>query len=243
MHTSFWVTIVFISLGKIPKNGTAGSSDKCVLFLKNFFQSDCTILHPDQREQLLHILSSTGIVSIFLLQTFLIRCVISHCNYICIFLMNNDKHHFMGLLAFLLYNLISSGFIFFNKFIFGCVGSLLLHTGFLQLQWSWGYSSLRCAGFSLWWLLLLWSSGSRWTGFSSCGTRAQQLWRRGLVAPRHVGSSRTRARTRVACIGRRILNHCTTREVLTCRLNIFFVKVFKSFARMLNWVVFFIVKF
>ena len=67
MHTSFWVTIVFISLGKIPKNGTAGSSDKCVLFLKNFFQSDCTILHPDQREQLLHILSSTGIVSIFLL--------------------------------------------------------------------------------------------------------------------------------------------------------------------------------
>ena len=35
----------------------------------------------------------------------------------------------------------------------------------------------------------------------------------GLVAPRHVGSSRTRARTRVPCIERRILNHCTTREV------------------------------
>ena len=35
----------------------------------------------------------------------------------------------------------------------------------------------------------------------------------GLVAPRHVGSSRTRARTRVPCIGRRILNHCATREV------------------------------
>ena len=35
----------------------------------------------------------------------------------------------------------------------------------------------------------------------------------GLVAPRHVGSSRTRARTRVPCIGRQILNHCTTREV------------------------------
>ena len=34
----------------------------------------------------------------------------------------------------------------------------------------------------------------------------------GLVAPRHVGSSQTRARTRVPCIGRRILNHCTTRE-------------------------------
>ena len=36
----------------------------------------------------------------------------------------------------------------------------------------------------------------------------------GLVAPRHVGSSQTRARTRVSCIGRQILNHCTTREAL-----------------------------
>ena len=36
----------------------------------------------------------------------------------------------------------------------------------------------------------------------------------GLVAPRHVGSSRTRARTRVPCIGRWILNHCATREAL-----------------------------
>ena len=36
-----------------------------------------------------------------------------------------------------------------------------------------GYSSLRCVGFSLWRLLLLWSMGSRCVGFSSCGTRAQ----------------------------------------------------------------------
>ena len=35
-----------------------------------------------------------------------------------------------------------------------------------------GCSSLRCTGFSLWWLLLLWSTGSRCTGFSSCGLRA-----------------------------------------------------------------------
>ena len=34
----------------------------------------------------------------------------------------------------------------------------------------------------------------------------------GLVAPWHVGSSQTRARTRVPCIGRQILNHCATRE-------------------------------
>ena len=35
-----------------------------------------------------------------------------------------------------------------------------------------GYSLLRCAGFSLRWLLLLRSTGSRHVGFSSCGSRA-----------------------------------------------------------------------
>ena len=91
-----------------------------------------------------------------------------------------------------------------------------------------GYSSFWCAGFSLRWLLLFRSTGSRCTGFSSCGTRgqqlwlvgsraqAQQLWHTGLVAPQHVGSSRTRTRTRVPCIGRRILNHCAMREALSC---------------------------
>ena len=42
---------------------------------------------------------------------------------------------------------------------------------------------------------------------SNCGSR-------GPAAPRHVGSSQTRARTRVPCIGRQILNHCATREAL-----------------------------
>ena len=35
----------------------------------------------------------------------------------------------------------------------------------------------------------------------------------GLVALQHVGSSWPRHRTSVSCIGRRILIHCTTREV------------------------------
>ena len=35
-----------------------------------------------------------------------------------------------------------------------------------------GYSSLWCAGFSLRWLLLLRSAGSRYAGFSSCGSQA-----------------------------------------------------------------------
>ena len=43
----------------------------------------------------------------------------------------------------------------------------------------------------------------------------------GLVAPRYVGSSQTRARTRVLCIGRQILNHCATREAL-CVFFVFF---------------------
>ena len=53
---------------------------------------------------------------------------------------------------------------------------------------------------------------------SSCGSRALEcrltgLWRTGLVAQRHVGSSRTRHRTHVPSICRWILNHLATREV------------------------------
>ena len=104
-------------------------------------------------------------------------------------------------------------YLFICLFIFGCVGSLLLCTGFLQL-WRAGATLLHCTGFSLRWLLLLRSTDSRRVGFSSCGTWVLQLWRTGLVAPWHVGSSRTRDQTRVPCIGRWILNHCATRESL-----------------------------
>ena len=81
-------------------------------------------------------------------------------------------------------------------------------------------------------LLLLQSMGSRHMGFSSCGIRAQQLWIAGsraqaqqlwctgLAAPQHVGSSQTRARTRVLCTGRQILNHCSTREVPKMSISI-----------------------
>ena len=58
---------------------------------------------------------------------------------------------------------------------------------------------------------------SHYRGLSCCGAQApdaqaQQLWLTGPVAPRHVGSSQIRARTRVPCIGRQTLNHCATRE-------------------------------
>ena len=115
--------------------------------------------------------------------------------------------------------------------LFVCLFYFWLHcifiaaSGLFLVAASKGYSLLRCVGLSLRWLLLLWSTGSRRMGFSSCGMRAQQLWLvgsraqaqqlwcTGLVALWHVGSSTTRDRTCVPCIGRWILNHCATREV------------------------------
>ena len=91
-------------------------------------------------------------------------------------------------------------------FTFGCVGSSLLREGSLQL---------RRAGATL-------HRGARaphYRGLSRCGAeapdaQAQQLWPTGPVAPWHVGSSQTRARTRVPRTGRQTLNHCATREAL-----------------------------
>ena len=64
-------------------------------------------------------------------------------------------------------------FVSLNLFIlfFGCVGSSLLRAGFSLVAASRGYSSLQCLGFSLQ-CLLLWRTGSRCVGFSSCGSQA-----------------------------------------------------------------------
>ena len=56
-------------------------------------------------------------------------------------------------------------------------------------------------------------------GLSHCGAQApdaqaQRPWLTGPAAPRHVGSSRTGARTRVPCLGRQTLNSCATRDAL-----------------------------
>ena len=116
-------------------------------------------------------------------------------------------------------DVISILFLFLNLFILAVVWVFVAVRGLSLVAVSRGYSLLRCAGFSLRQLLVaerglqarrllqLWLAGSRAQG--------QQFWCMGLVAPRYVGSSRSRARTRVPCVGRRILNHCTTREVLS----------------------------
>ena len=71
-------------------------------------------------------------------------------------------------------------FFFLNKFIYFWLRWVFAATRGLSLVVaSRGYSSLWCAGFSLWWLLLLQSMGSRHVasvvaahGLSSCGTQA-----------------------------------------------------------------------
>ena len=95
-------------------------------------------------------------------------------------------------------------FFIFYFFFSGCVESSFLCEGFLQLRQA-GATPHRGA------------RASHYRGLSRCGeqapdAQAQQLWLTGPVAPRHVGSSQTRARTRVPCIGRQTLNHCATRE-------------------------------
>ena len=62
---------------------------------------------------------------------------------------------------------------FFNFIYFWLHWVFIAACGLSPVAVSGGYSSLWCAGFSLWWLLLLWSTGSRRAGFSSCSTWAQ----------------------------------------------------------------------
>ena len=71
---------------------------------------------------------------------------------------------------------------------------LCCHAGFSPLVANRGYSLLVVLWFSLWWLLLLQSMGSRACGLSTCSlgssAQAQYLWHTGLVALLHGGSSR-----------------------------------------------------
>ena len=64
---------------------------------------------------------------------------------------------------------------FFNKFIlfyFWLHWVFVAARGLSLVGVSGGYSSLWCVGFSLRWLLLVRSTGSRHADFSSCGSRA-----------------------------------------------------------------------
>ena len=77
---------------------------------------------------------------------------------------------------FFFYKLIYLFIYFWLRWVFIAVRGLSL------VVVSRGYSSFKCTVFSLRWLLLLRSMGSRRTGFSSCGMQAQQLWLAGSRA-------------------------------------------------------------
>ena len=87
-----------------------------------------------------------------------------------------EKKNWLGLEA--PHNLLSKWDLFFffliNLFIFFWRHWVFVAARGLSLvATSEGYPLLRCAGFSLRWLLLLRSMGSRHVDFSSCGTMAQ----------------------------------------------------------------------
>ena len=88
----------------------------------------------------------------------------------------------------------------FYLFIYSCTGSSLLHTGFLYLQ---RVGAILCS-----------TQVFHWGGFSCCRARALDTQTSVAVVLRHVESSQTRDQTYVPCVGRQILNHWTTREVL-----------------------------
>ena len=123
----------------------------------------------------------------------------------------NGASRLLGFLCFFCFV-----FKFIILFIFGCIGPLLLH-GLSLVAASRSCSSLRCAGFSSCWLLLLQSTGSSCVGFSSCGSWAleRRLSSCGAQAcSAACGIFLDQGLNHVPCIGRRILNHCTTREAL-----------------------------
>ena len=112
-------------------------------------------------------------------------------------------------------NLSTAGFYFFHKFIyfFGCVGSLLLRVGFLQLRRAGttlccGARASHCGGFSCCGAQALGTRASVVVarGLSSCGAQAQLL--RGMWDLPGPGLEPV-----FPALGRWILNHCITREV------------------------------
>ena len=70
-------------------------------------------------------------------------------------------------------------FFFFSFLIFGCVGSSLLHVGFL---WLWQAGAALCCS----------QRASHWGGFSCCGARALGAWA-SVVAARRLSTCGTQA--------------------------------------------------
>ena len=111
-------------------------------------------------------------------------------------------------------------FFFFKTFLFIYLFLKFIYLFLAALRLHCCVRASHCSGFSSCgaWTLGMRASVVVARRLTSCGSRALEYRLSsygcmGLVALRHVGSSRTRAQTLVPCIGRQILNYCTTREV------------------------------
>ena len=117
------------------------------------------------------------------------------------------------------YSLLLLAQVWFSAFYFWLCWVFGSCEGFLQLRQA-GATLHRGAGTAL-------HRGVRASHYRSPSRRgaqapdaqAQQPWLTGPAAPRHVGSSQTRARTCAPCISRQTPNHCATREALNVIFN------------------------
>ena len=120
-----------------------------------------------------------------------------------------------------------SRFFFFEitLFIFGWLCWALLRHRLSLVVTGRGCSLFPRMSFLPWRPLLLQSTSSR--------AQTPWLWHMGLIAPRHVGSSRMRDQTLVFCTGRQILYHWAAREVLSFFFREFQCGAFLEFAHLI----------
>lgn len=112
-------------------------------------------------------------------------------------------------------------YVYLLIFYFGCARSLLQPQAFSWCTPNRGYSVLQCVAFSLLWLLLLGSSGSR-------HSRLQQLWRTAQLL-HSIGNLPKPGGIKPVCpalAGRFLSYHCTIRENLKVYLNLYFFFLF-----------------
>ena len=213
----------FISFEYIPRSRIVGSYSSsifnCLRNLHSVFHSSCTNLHSHQ--ECTRVLFTPHPCQHLLTLVFWVIAILTGVKrYLIIFLTSislviSDVDNFSCIcwsFVQILWKTIYSGFcpFFFliYLFIFGCAGSSFLREGPLQLRQV-GATLHRGA------------RASHHRGLPCCraqapDAQAQQLWLTGPAAPRHVGSSQTRAQTRVPRIGRQTPNHCATREAPLC---------------------------